>query len=137
MQGEKHLGPKLRVEQASADRSPTGGRWDVVWRVENLDEKPLRILGGRLPHSQFRCEEREFPRALELPPKGGAEVKFSVACDEAPGSTVENAFLILRVQWSEEPWRVFVRLRVLFDEQGRPESTTEAVTKHEIGFSVR
>lgn len=137
MQGEKHQGPKLRVEQASAGRGPIRGRRHVVWRVENLDEQPLRILGGRLPHSQFRCEEQEFPRALELPPGGLAEVEFSVACDGAPGSVVENAFLILRVLWSEKPWRVFIRLRVLFGAEGRPESATEAITKHEIGFSAR
>lgn len=137
MQGEKHQGPKLRVEQASVGRGPTRGWWRVAWRVENLDEQPLRILGGRLPHSQFRCEEQEFPRALELPPKGLAEVDFSVACDGAPGSVVENAFLILRVLWSEKPWRVLIRLHVSFGAEGRPESATEAITKHEIGFSAR
>jgi hypothetical protein len=48
---------------------------------------------------------------------------------------VENAFLIVRVLWQEEPWRVFARLRVVFDEQGGPQTTTEVVTVQRVGFS--
>ena len=58
-----------------------------------------------------------------------------VACSELPGTVVENAFLILRVLWLEEPWRVFARLRVVFDEQGGPQTTTEVVTVQRVGFS--
>jgi hypothetical protein len=49
---------------------------------------------------------------------------------------VENAFLILRVLWLETPWRVFARLRVVFDEQGGPQTTTEVVTVQQVGFSA-
>jgi hypothetical protein len=48
---------------------------------------------------------------------------------------VENAFLILRVLWREEPWRTFARLRVIFDESGGPQATTEVVTVQRVGFS--
>jgi hypothetical protein len=48
---------------------------------------------------------------------------------------VENAFVISRVLWQEEPWRIFARLRVVFDEQSRPQTTTELVTVQRVGFS--
>lgn len=137
MQDEKIQSPHLRVEQASANRSSIADGWKIVWSIENSGEQPLHILGGRLPHSQFRCEEQELPRALELPPKGRAEVEFPVTCKLAPGSTIENAFLILRILWSEKPWRVLARLRVHLDGHGRPRCATEVITAHQIGFSAR
>jgi hypothetical protein len=48
---------------------------------------------------------------------------------------VENAFLILRVLWLGKPWRILARLRVVFDEQGGPQTTTEVVTVQPVGFS--
>jgi hypothetical protein len=48
---------------------------------------------------------------------------------------VENAFLILRVLWREQPWRIFARLRVVFDQHHVPENSTEVVTTQPIGFS--
>ena len=48
---------------------------------------------------------------------------------------VENAFLIVRVVWQEKPWRIFARLRVVFDEQSGPQTTTEVVTVQLVGFS--
>lgn len=137
MQDEKIQGPHLRVEQASANRSSIAGGWKIVWSVENSGEQPLHILGGRLPHGQFRSEERDFPRILDLLPNQRAEVEFPVACKAAPGSTIENAFLILRILWSQKPWRVLARLRVHLDEQGRPRCVTEVITAHQIGFSAR
>ena len=50
---------------------------------------------------------------------------------------MENAFLILRVLWLEQPWRILARLRVVCDEEGAPETTTEVVTTQPVGFSVQ
>ena len=73
----------------------------------------------------------------KLLPNQSAQLVFSVACSELPGTIVENAFLILRVLWLEEQWRAFARLRVTFDELGGPQSITEVITTHKIGFSER
>jgi hypothetical protein len=49
---------------------------------------------------------------------------------------VENAFLILRVLWREQPWRIFARLRVVFDQHSVPENTIEVITTQPVGFSA-
>ena len=66
-----------------------------------------------------------------------ASLELPVTCRESPGSVVENAFLILRVLWSGQSWRILARFRVLFDEQGAPQTIMEVVTTQLVGFSVR
>lgn len=136
VQDEKSQGPRLRVEQGSVSRCSTAHRWKIVWSVENLGPNPLRILAGRLPHSQFRSEEHYFPRFQELPTRARTQVEFLVDLSGAPGSIIENAFLILRVLWSEKECRVLVRLRVHLDKRGHPRCVTEVITTHQIGFST-
>jgi hypothetical protein len=107
----------------------------VAWQIQNLGQQPLRLLAARLPHGRFRSEERELIPTPELLPGERAQLEFPVACSELPGTVVENAFLILRVLWLEEPWRIFTRLRVVFAAQGEPRTTTELVTVQRVGFS--
>lgn len=135
MQKRSAIEPQVHVEQASRDRGVEPDHWLVVWRIRNLGQWPLQILSGRLPHGQFRCQEREWSPVPSLLPNETAELAFAVACGEPPGTVVENAFLILRVLWLEEHWRAFARLRVAFDELGGPRSITEVITTHKIGFS--
>ncbi len=109
----------------------------MAWQIQNLGQGTLKILSGRLPHSRFRCEERELDTILMLRPKESARLELPVKCEEPPGTIVENAFLILRVLWSEEPWRILARLRVsINNEEGAPETTTELVTTQPVGFSA-
>lgn len=128
--------PRVLVAQAALNRGPEPGQWLVAWRIQNLGQKPLQILAGRLPHSRFRSEERELSPIPKLLPKESVRLEFPVACSEPPGTIVENAFLILRVLWLEEPWRVFACLRVTFDDQGRPQTIPELVTTQPVGFSA-
>ena len=51
------------------------------------------------------------------------------------GLVTENAFVIFNVNWSDEPWRIFVRIRVTMNLDGRPETETEAITTQRVGFS--
>lgn len=129
------LGPQVLVEQASRGAGPTPDRWLVAWHIWNLGQQPLQLLAGRLPHSRFRSEERELDPRPKLLPGESARLEFAVACSELPETVVENAFLILRVLWLEKPWRILARLRVVFDEQGGPQTTTEVVTVQPVGFS--
>lgn len=107
------------------------------WRVENLRQAPLAIAAARLPHGKFRSDEREFIPAVDLQPDGAAEIEAEVRCDEPPGAVVENAFLILRVVFTELPWLVLARLRVLVDEDGKPAAVTELITTQPVGFALR
>jgi len=134
---ERTTGPRLLVGQASRSRGAISNRWLVVWNIRNLDREPIRILAGRLPHSQFWSEEKELSPNINLLPNESAELEFSVRCNEPPATVVENAFLILRALCPEEPWRIFARLRVVFDKAGGPQTTTELVTAQPIGFSGR
>src|SRR5215470_6320274 len=58
---------------------------------------------------------------LRLAPGGSTLLELPVACNELPGSVVENAFVILRLLWLEQPWRAFVRLRVTVDNARTPQ----------------
>lgn len=109
--------------------------WVISWRIKNLSDRQLHLLAARLPHSQFRGGEIQLQPALEVPSGQSAVLELSVACNEAPGEVVENAFLILRVLWSGEPWRILTRFRVLVDSEGAPHTTTELITTQPVGFS--
>jgi hypothetical protein len=51
----------------------------------------------------------------------------------ADGNIVENAFLILRVRWRDDPWRVFTRMRALITPDGAVTPIVELVTASPIG----
>jgi hypothetical protein len=135
MQTLSDIGPRVSVEQAARRAGTASDRWFVTWDLRNLGQHPLQLLAARLPHSRFRSEERELGPLPSLLPGERARLEFPVACGGPPGTIVENAFLILRVLWREEPWRIFARLRVIFDEYGGPQATTEVVTVQRVGFS--
>ncbi len=133
---QSDIGPQVSVEQAARRAGTASDCWLVAWHIQNLGWQPLQLLAVRLPHSRFRSEERELVPMPHLLPGERTRLEFSVACSGLPGTVVENAFLILRVLWREEPWRVFARLRVVFDEQGGPQTTAEVVTVQRVGFST-
>ena len=124
------------VEQLSGRRAEGPGEWLVAWRVKNLGDETLQLLSGRLPHSLFRCDERELGALPALRPSESARLEFPVRCAEPPGTIVENAFLILSVLWREEPWRILARLRVSLDREGAPQTATELITTQRVGFSA-
>jgi len=46
----------------------------------------------------------------------------------APGGLVENAFLILRALYTEDTWRIFVRMNIEVAPDGTVRPIVEAVT---------
>lgn len=64
-----------------------------------------------------------------------AQFQTSVRCDEPPGLVTENAFVIFTVDWLATAWRIFVRIRVVVNPEGAPETTTELITTQKVGFS--
>ena len=129
------LGPQVVVESACPCAASARDRWLCTWRIQNLSQEPLQVLSAGLPHSRFRSEEQELSPAPELIPGESAQLTLAVACREPAGTVVENAFLILRVLWREQLWRILARLRVVFDQHGAPESSTEVITTQPVGFS--
>ena len=105
--------PKVAVEEFRRSREVENGRWLFGWRIQNLTEQPINFLASR--------------RA--------ATIEMSVRCDEPAGAVIENGFLILLVEWVNDRWRIFVRLRVTINQQGEPETATELTTTQRVGFS--
>jgi len=137
MANEHVIEPHIEVEQISHRRGVKAGTWLLQWEIKNLGQQPLTIFAVRLPHGQFRSPEQEFVLPYKLSANESVALEIEVACSEAPGTAVENAFLILRVLWLDNPWRIFARLRVTFDSDGAPHAGTELITTQQTGFSER
>jgi hypothetical protein len=127
--------PKVAVEEFRRSREVENGRWLFGWRIQNLTEQPINFLAARCPHGQFRSTERVFDPPLQVASRRAATIEMSVRCDEPAGAVIENGFLILLVEWVNDRWRIFVRLRVTINQQGEPETATELTTTQRVGFS--
>jgi len=129
--------PQIEVKQISDSKNLAPGRWILTWEIRNLSPAPLAIVAARLPHGQFRSPEWKLSPAQKIPPNRSARLQCAVECPQDPGSVVENAFIILQVLWREQPWRIFVRLRVSIDAAAAPHSVAESITTQQVGFSER
>lgn len=129
-------GPKISLQQISLAPGPDQGAWLVAWRVENLDQRPLRLDAARFPHSQFKAGEERFGPSLLLGHREAAQFECTVACVEAAGAIIENAFIIFSAVWLQRRWRIFVRLRITIDDRGKPTALTESITTQQVGFSA-
>jgi hypothetical protein len=127
--------PEITLEQVVVERLDKPGYWRVAWKIRNVALHPLKLLAVRLPHGQFKSEELQFEPAIDLPAQKGANFQVPVRCDEPEGLVTENAFVIFHVNWRGAPWRVFVRVRVVVNEQGEPSATTELITTQKVGFT--
>lgn len=121
-------GPQVSIERDGVPAVAEDDRWRMGWHVANRGAAPLQLLATWLPHGRFRGERQDLTPPAELVPGERFHLQFSVACSEAADGIVENAFIILQVRWRDAHWRVFARLRISFDDAGRPESATELIT---------
>jgi hypothetical protein len=127
--------PSIEVAQVEQSRSPNSGGWIFKWRVRNQTEAPMSLVSVRVPHGKFKSEERKFEPVLKIAAQDHFILDLGIACEEPPNTIVDNAFLILLVNWQETYWRFFVRLRIMVNEQGEPQTTTESITVQQVGFS--
>jgi hypothetical protein len=127
--------PQIVLHQVSVERAGVTDCWDIGWRITNRGRGPLSVLAARLPHGQFRSEEIRFEPPLDLSPGAHKQFQTSVRCQEPSGLVTENAFVIFHVVWLGGPWRIFARLSVVADADGRPAATSESVTTQRVGFS--
>jgi hypothetical protein len=128
-------GPKIAVEELRRNREVGSDRWLFGWRIQNLTQQPTKFLAARCPHGKFRSGERIFDPPLYAAGGKNATIEMPVLCNEPAGTIVDNAFLILLVEWLETSWRLFVRFRVTINEKGEPETATELITTQRAGFS--
>jgi hypothetical protein len=127
--------PRLLIEAAHCHAGTAQGQWLAAWRLHNLERDPVGLLSTWLPHDKFANPHQGIDPPVQLAPGGSTMLELPVACHELPGSVVENAYIILRILWRGQPWRVFVRLRVTVDDASIPQHICESVTVHPVGFS--
>ena len=135
-QQHDHHGPELLIESASSCGADQPGWWLMSWRVQNVGQEPIEILSIWLPHDKFSSGQQVFDSPIRLMPNESRLLEVRVACLEAPGSVVDNAFVILRLRWMGQPWRALARQRVTIDAVGVPRHCCEVISAHPIGFSV-
>src|SRR5439155_3320414 len=92
--------------------------WIVRWRIRNQGAGPIRVLSAIQPHAQFRAAETALDRAIA--PGQAADLALAARFDEAPGTVVENPFLILRVLSAGRELRVLARVRTTAGARGEP-----------------
>lgn len=127
-------GPRLEMHPVGPAEGLGNGRWRISWSAENPGLAPLVVHEAWLPHGRFRAHPRRFEPPIRLETGRPCDLTFEVACDEAPGTVVENGFILLRTSWEDAPWRVFVRVTVHVRVGGAPWPVTEAITQQRIQF---
>ena len=127
--------PKLMIDGISCRSTEQPGRWNIVWRINNLGDTRAEIGAAWLPHDRFFSENREFNPPLLVDSLGSADLEIPVDCQEPPGATIENAFVILRLAYNLREWRVFARQEVYINSQGVPHATCRSVTCQLAGNS--
>ena len=127
--------PRLLIEAAHCRAGTAQGQWLAAWRIHNLGREPIVLLSTWLPHDKFAHPRQGIDPSVQLAPGGSTVLELPVACHELPGSVVENAYVILRVLWLGQPWRVFVRLRITVDNASIPQHLCESITVHPVGFA--
>jgi hypothetical protein len=106
-------------------------RWQTTWVVHNAGPEPLALEAAWIPHGRFRGDGR-LPLSAAISSGTAQELEFVVTADEPPGTVVENAFLILRVNVHGMPWRIFIRMRIEFDSSSVPSPVVEVVSTQSL-----
>lgn len=127
--------PHVSVEATDVTPTPAEGGWQFAWHITDVGDADVTLESFWFPHGKFRGAEQALEPSSTLPPGGETTLERVVACAGEPGDEVENAFLIMHVNWGGQPWRIFVRLRIIFDERSRPRSVTELITTQPVGFT--
>lgn len=127
--------PEIVLRQLAAKRDGARQRWSIAWDIANKGSYAIGISGVRLPHGQFRSDDHRFDPPLDIAPGETRQFDVGVSCDEPAGLVTENAFVIFTARWSGKAWRIFVRIRVIVNAAGKPETETQLITTQLVGFS--
>lgn len=126
--------PSISVlQKGRASGAP--GAWDVAFEARNEGDAPVELVAAWLPHGRFRAEAVSLSEQPPLASGASVRLEFTVRFDEPPDELVENAFVILRVRWEGQEWRVLTRLAVTAEADGSPIASTELITAQPVGFS--
>jgi hypothetical protein len=127
--------PQVSLSLVGRGAQTPAGRWPVAWTIQNASAELVQIEEAWVPHGRFRAERERYDPPLQLAPRESARLDFEVAFDEEPGIEVENAFVIVRVLWQREAWRIFARLTVRAEDDGAPQPRVELISSQHVEFS--
>jgi len=125
--------PLLFVAVLDAEKASAGSQWRVRWQIANRTLRPVQVSEMWLPHSLFHGDKQVLRPTLVLASGESRVITLPVRCSPRSGETIENAFLILRVNYGEE-CRVFVQVRVECESHDSIKPVVEKVTMHPVGF---
>jgi hypothetical protein len=128
-------GPQIDVRAVAVRPGAEVGSWDIVWAVRNLGTDPVAVRQAWLPHGRFRSPRRDYEPPLRIERGADTHLAFAVACNEEPGAVVENAFVILSVDWRGGAWRILARIRTAIDDRRAPRPVTETISVQPVGFA--
>ena len=111
-------GRTLKLSRSSEARVRIRGGGCSNGGCEIMTETPMSLLSVRVPHGKFKAEERKFGPPLKIAAQDQFHSRSRRRLRGAAETIVENAFLILLVNWQENQWRFFVRLRITVNQQG-------------------
>lgn len=120
--------PKLRVQARRVSPGGEPHRWSIEWGLENRTEAPIAVFSVRIPHDQFRAEDRTVDPPVVVDGASTAVLISQVRCAEPPGATLTYPFLILQSRWCDRDCRFYTRLRVEMDGNGIPNPICEETT---------
>ena len=127
------LVPRATVDLVELRASQHPSVWHTVWKVTNCTGTSLGIVEVWFPHDQFHRQRERFDPALSLAAHEALLLQADVT-SPAVTTTIENAFLILRLGHGESAWRIFVRLRIEAGARGQPRPIVEAITAQRARF---
>ena len=133
---ESDSAPSLLIESLGCRVGPAPDRWRAAWRVRNVGASSVRLLEAWAPHGKFRAAVEQLSPAVDLSAAESTQLELLVGCREPPAAVVENAFLILRLEWRGQSWRVLTRMRVVVAASGTPQHICELTTAQPVGFSA-
>jgi hypothetical protein len=119
--------PRVRIEVAACRPAASVGRWRVTWTVHNDSSDVLSLEEAWVPHGRFRGDGH-VPVVAALAPGERYDLSLEVTSAEAPGTVVENAYLIVRAALGMTPVRLFARMRVVFDQHAQAQPAVETLT---------
>lgn len=105
----------------------SGELWRVSWRITS--GVALHLTHAAAPHGKLRAAD------LDIDLRTPTELALDVTSNEAPGTDIENAFLILTGEAGGRTWRILARMRVRVDGDGVPRPKVERVDVQEVPFN--
>ena len=124
--------PIMTIAQVGATAGD--GPYAMTFAVMNAGEESVRLVEARLPHVVLRANAVDLTSKPTLGAGETTELAFDVTYQpREDASEPSNPFLILRLVWRGEEWRVLAQLALAHDERGAPTTTTAVLSAHRVG----